>query len=98
MSELPSTFSTLAADGPQNTNTFDGVSNDEICDRTGFKVPRGTLRKEWSGAMVRPQSYDRRHPQELVRARAEHPKGSPRPEQPDSFIMDDEPVEVEDLG
>lgn len=97
MSELPATFSTDAEDGPQNVNVVDIPSNDEICDRTGFKVPRGTLRKEWNGAMVRPESWEPRHPQDFVRARPEHPKGSPRPEQPDVFIQDDGQVAVNDL-
>lgn len=97
MSELPATFSTDAEDGPQNPNVVDIPSNDEICDRTGFKVPRGTLRKTWDGLMVRPQSWEPRHSQDFVRPRPEHPKGSPRPEPEDVFIEDDEQVEVSDL-
>lgn len=97
MSIPASTFPTSAAEGPQNTHTFDGVSNYEICDRTGFKVPRGTLKREWNGAMVRPQSWEARHPQDFVRGRPEHQKGSPRPEQPDTFIQDDEQIEAGDL-
>lgn len=92
-----STFSTLPVDGPQNTNTFEGVSNYEICDLSGFKVPVGTLRRTWDGFMVRPELWYSRHPQELVRSRTEHPKGSPRPEQPDTFIADDAQVEASDL-
>jgi hypothetical protein len=97
MSVPPSTFSTDAADGPQNTHAITVPSNDEICDRTGFKVPRGTLRPEWNGAMVRRQSWEPRHPQDFVKGRAECPKGSPRPEQPDIFIADDDPIEARDL-
>lgn len=98
MSIPPSTFPTSAADGPQNANATDDVpSNYEICDRTGFKVPRGTLKREWSGAMVRPESWEPRHPLDFVRARPERQRGSPRPEQSDVFIQDDEQIEASDL-
>lgn len=80
-----------------NSNTFDGVTNYEICDRTGFKVPAGTLVKEWNGAMVRPESWEPRHPQDFVRGRTETPKGSPRPEPTDTFIADNAQVSASDL-
>jgi len=63
-------------------------ANDVICDRTGFKVRPGTLKKQWDGLMVRGKSYDSRHPQDFVRAPADVVKGSPRPEQTDQFISD----------
>ena len=57
-----------------------------ICDRTGFKVDRHTgLKKEWTGALVREESWEPRHPQDYVRAIHEHSKGSPRPEQDNRF-------------
>lgn len=92
-----STFPTSAADGPQNTNADTYPSNYEICDRTGFKVPRGTLIKEWNGAMVRPESWEARHPRDFIRPVAERQTGSPRPEQTDVFIQDDDQVQVGDL-
>lgn len=97
MSELPSTFSTLAADGPQNSNATDVPSHYEICDRTGFKLPRGTLKREWNGVMVRPQSWEPRHLQDFVRSTPDAQKGSPRPEQTDVFIQDNDQVAVSDL-
>lgn len=97
MSIPASTFPTSAADGPQNTNTVSVASNYEICDRTGFRVPVGELAKEWTGAMVRRESWEARHPLDFVRGRAEHAKGSPRPEQVDTFIVDGEQIEVGDL-
>jgi hypothetical protein len=93
-----STFPTSAADGPQNANaTTDVPTNYEICDRTGFKVLPGTLVKEWNGAMVRPQSWEARHPQDFVRGRPEKSKGSPRPEPADTFIADDDQVQGSEL-
>jgi hypothetical protein len=91
----PSTFSTSAADGPQNPHATEYPSNYEICDRTGFKVPRGTLKKEWTGAMVRPESWESRHPADFRRGIPERPRGSPRPEAPDVFIT--EQIQVSDL-
>ena len=92
------TFPSENDSGPENTNTYAGVSNLEICQRTGFKVPRGTLRTEWTGAKVRPESFETRHPQDFVRAPTESPKGSPSPEPTDTFIADDDQVTVADLG
>lgn len=71
------------------------ASQYEICDRTGFRVMRGTLIKQWDGAMVRPKSWEARHPQDFVRGVPEHQKGSPRPEQEDQFIEVE--VSAEDL-
>lgn len=89
------TFSTAPEDGPQNPNAVPYPSNYEICDRTGFRVERGGLKKEWTGALVRPQSWEGRHPRDFARTPTEHAKGSPRPEQPDVFITDE--IRPEDL-
>lgn len=100
---LSGTFTSTTLESPEagtpivNAHTFTYTAQDTICDRTGFKVPRNTLRKEWNGLMVRPESWEMRHPQDLVRARPEHPKGSPRPEPPDTFIEDDDPIDPSDL-
>lgn len=82
---------------PENDNTVEVPSNYEIDDRTGFRMPRGALVKQWDGAMVRPKSWESRHPQDFVRGVPERQKGSPRPEQIDRFIDDDEQVDPEDL-
>lgn len=58
-----------------------------ICDRTGFKVHASETREEWTGAIVREQSWEPRHPQDLVRGRPDDqtvPKPRPRPA--DSFL------------
>lgn len=86
----PSTFGDYGAliiNG--NADVF--PSNYEICERTGFRVRRGGLVKEWNGTMVRPESFEPRHPQDFVRAIAEQLEGSPRPEQDDRFIGEDVP-------
>lgn len=80
-----------------NSNAVEVPSNYEICDRTGFRVERGQLVKQWDGLMVRRESWERRQPQDFVRATSDRPKGSPRPEQTDTFIQDDDQVSVSDL-
>lgn len=81
----------------ENSNAIEIPSNYEICDRTGFKVIAGSLVKQWDGTMVRQRSWEARHPQDFVRGRAEKPRASVRPESPDVFVEDDEPVTAEDL-
>ena len=76
------------ADGITNTLATPGEDNPLICDRTGFKVPVSKgLQKEWTGAMVRPESWEARHPLDFMRARStERHSGSPRNEPADVFI------------
>ena len=58
-----------------------------ICDRTGQKIKASWSRKEWTGNVVRSQSWEPRHPQDLIRSipdRQDVP--DPRPEQTDTFL------------
>ena len=71
--------------------TSDVPSNYVICDRSGFRVKPGELMKDGYGWMVRSRSWEPKHPQDFVRARAEKLEGSKRPEQADRFIGVDEP-------
>lgn len=51
------------------------------CERTGFKIPASQARREWTGAVVRKESWDARHPLEFVRARIDRqsvPDARPR--------------------
>ena len=82
-----------------NADADEYPSNYEICDRTGFKLERGNLRREWTGAMVRPESWERRNIQDFVRGVGDDQRGSPRPEQSDRFITEEYPdgVSAEDL-
>ncbi len=86
-------------DSIENEDAIEWPSEYEICDRTGFKLRIGSLTKEWTGVMVRPESWERRHPQDFVRGVSDHKEGSPRPEPADRFIDDEYPagVTVDDL-
>lgn len=81
-------------DSIENANAATYPSNYEICDRTGFKLRRGMLREEWDGTMVRPKSWERRHPQDFVRGVGGEQEGSKRPEQDDRFVSDQYPTGV----
>jgi hypothetical protein len=86
-------------DSITNDNADTYPSNYEICDRTGFKLRRGNLVKEWTGAMVRKESWERRHIQDFVRGVSDDLEGSPRPEQTDRFVNEEYPqgVTADDL-
>jgi hypothetical protein len=60
--------------------------NYEVCQRTGFRVPKGTLRQEWSGLYVRPESFEHKHDALFVKSKPERQRGSPRPE-PDTLYI-----------
>lgn len=67
--------------GIVNSTATAGPTNYEVCQRTGRKVSRGTLKREWTGLMVAPEVWEARHPLDRVRGRAiETPRGSPSPE------------------
>ena len=66
-----------------------------VCARTGFKVKAGTLVQEWSGAWVRPDSYEPRSLQDFIRNKAESQTGAYRSEATDQFIVNS--VAPEDL-
>lgn len=52
----------------------------------GFRAKPGELLKTWDGLYVLPKFWRPRHPQDLVRAKAESLEGSPRPEPENVFI------------
>ena len=69
----------------------------QICDRTGFKIKASWGRKEWTGQTVRNESWEPRHPQDLIRSiedRQDVP--DPNPEPPDNFLAVGD-VTVDDL-
>lgn len=58
-----------------------------ICDRTGFKVKSTEVRKEWTGRTVRNASFEMRHPQDFLRAKADKQTvPDPNPEGEDVFV------------
>lgn len=68
-----------------------------LCDRTGFKVKNTQAQKEWTGSTVRLQSWERRHPQDLIRSVEDHQDvPDPNPEPEDSFLGTND-VSVDDL-
>jgi hypothetical protein len=78
----------FVVDDIQNANaTEDTVSRYNICQRTGFKVKPHQLVEEWSGALVRPDSFEFRSDQDFIRPLAESLVGPIRPESDDSFIV-----------
>lgn len=42
-----------------------------ICERTGFKVKSSGVRREWTNQTVRNKSWEARHPQDFLRAKAD---------------------------
>lgn len=69
-----------------------------VCDRCGFEFNLSRLRKEWTGLMVCPDDFDRRHPQDFVRAVPDRQGVRPnmRPEPADVFL-DTNDVSADDL-
>jgi hypothetical protein len=58
-----------------------------VCDRTGFKVRSSLMRKEWTGRIVRSDSYEPRQPQDFVRGVADvQSVPDPRPYPTDVFL------------
>jgi hypothetical protein len=58
-----------------------------IDDRTGYKIRAEHTRKEWTGRIVREQSWEPRQPQDLVRGvRDDQNVPEPRPRQQNVFI------------
>lgn len=94
----PPTFG-LPDNATDNANADDYPSQYEICERTGFRVKKGELVKEWTGSMVRKESFERRNAQDFVRGVGDEQEGSPRPEQMDRFTDEVYPggVSADDL-
>ena len=72
-------------------------SYNQICDRTGYKVKDTWSRKEWTGNTVRRESWEERHPQDLIRSVQDRQHvDDPNPEAADNFLTDNE-VKASDL-
>ena len=68
-----------------------------ICDRSGFKVKKSELRREWNGLYVRKDMWEPRQPQDFVKGRPDKQSiDNPRPEQADTFLSAGD-VTIEDL-
>lgn len=53
------------------------------CDRTGLKTRVEDIRREWTGALVRKDWWEPRHPQDFVRPRHRNEGGPAHPSRPD---------------
>lgn len=68
-----------------------------IDDRTGFKEKSTNIRREWTGQSVRIESWEERHPQDLIRSVQDRQHvDDPNPEATDNFLTDNE-VSASDL-
>lgn len=66
---------------------FVGGDYYRICDRTGYKVRARKTKREWTGNIVREQSFELRQPQDFVRGRKDpQTVPLPRPRQTDIFV------------
>ena len=79
-----------------NDNATPATTNQEICDRTGFRVLPGELVRNWDGIYTRLKSLDVKPPQLLIRSVPDQQKGSPSPESADVFVGANE-VTIDDL-
>lgn len=61
-----------------------------ICDRCGFAYRNNELKSTWDGLVVCEDDWEPRHPQDLLRGRADKiaPDGHVRPEHEDTFVTD----------
>jgi hypothetical protein len=66
-----------------NTNAKAYPSRYEVCDQSGFKVPTGTLVKQWDGAHVMKRFRDERNEQDFLRPRAERARNTQRSPEPE---------------
>ena len=69
-----------------NTTAKPNVRRDEVCQASGFRVPRNELARNWDGTLVKVRYRDHRHPQEFQRSVPQQAKRQARAEHPDVFI------------
>lgn len=66
-----------------------------ICARTGRKIKSTDAKKEWTNQVVRTQSWEARHPQDLLRSRPDRQQvPDPRSEATDAFLGTNDVLEV----
>ena len=91
------TAATASGTAIQNTTaTTDVPQNYEICQRTGFRVRPGELDKDGYGELVRKESRESRHPQDVIRGKSASGGGPKSPEGSDTFLSTNE-VTADDL-
>lgn len=66
-----------------------------ICSRTGFKIKASQTKKEWNNQIVRRESWEARHPQDLLRSRPDRQQvPDPRSEATDTFLGTNDVLEI----
>lgn len=79
-------------------NDYVHGSHNVICDRSGFKVKAGQTRLEWNGSRVRLQDWERRHPQDFLRAVSDSQAvDNPRPGATDTFSETETSLDADEL-
>lgn len=58
-----------------------------VCDRCGFTIYHSESKKEWTGAIVCAPCWDPRHPQDLVRAKADNQAVKDARPYPDTYFL-----------
>lgn len=67
------------------------------CDRCGFKTRRSQARRTWDGLLVCAADWEPRHPQDMVRPRAERQAIKDARPEPEWVFLGDNEVQPSDL-
>lgn len=70
-----------------SANYYSDGQHNIICERTGFKIKSSQAKKEWDGSIVRRQSFEKRHPQDLIRSRQDQPGVKDTRPRPDNYFL-----------
>lgn len=66
------------------------------CDRTGFKIKAEDARFEWNNLLVRKESFEKRHPQDYIKAKQDQIRPPFVRSQTTNFLSSNE-VSADDL-
>ena len=67
------------------------------CDRCGFKTRRSQARRTWDGLLVCAADWEPRHPQDMVRPRAERQTVKDARPEPECVFLGENEVQPSDL-
>jgi len=69
-------------------STFISGQWNAVCDRCGLEFKSSELKKDWQGLMVDAKCYEQRHPQDLIKTKADTSATAwARPEGEDTFAF-----------
>ncbi len=68
-----------------------------VCDVCGFHMHQSDLRKRWDGAMVCDADWESRHPQDLIKARAERNNVKDARPEPEHRFLGTNEITADDL-